>query len=111
MPPIGCYSQADTVNGHSFSATGYSYDGNDNVTGVTYPSGTSVGYQYDSENRIARVTGNQGKVLAQSFAYHPSGAPTSFRSGNNVLQQFTYDNRYRLDTLSAGSLLSLNYGL
>ena len=106
-------SRTDMVNGRAF-ASSYIYDGNDNRTRLAYPSGLSVTYTYDSENRIASVrkTGAPcpgADCYADMFSYHPSGAPSSFRVGNGKTRSFTYDNRYRIQTLSTGGSLDLTY--
>jgi hypothetical protein len=94
-------------------ATAYTPDGNDNVQRVDYPSGNAVVYGYDSENRIASATNGGTTIYANAFTYHPSGNPLDFKpggSGNaNATQAFTYDGRYRLETLATGKR-SLTYG-
>jgi YD repeat-containing protein len=97
--------RTDNIGGVSFT-TDYSYDGNDNVSGIAYPSGRSVAYTYDTASRITAVTGGGGTVYADQFQYHPSGAALQFKlggaAGANSLQQFSYDSRYRLYTSTTG---------
>jgi YD repeat-containing protein len=93
--------------------TSYSYDLNDNLLGLTYPSGFKVDYTYDAENRMTSVRkAGSGTIYAQSMQYHPSGALKQYLAGNGILHTFTYDARYRLRTLNTGgaSLLRLTYG-
>jgi YD repeat-containing protein len=97
--------RTDTVNGRNFITDYVAYDGNDNLQQLNYPSGTQVIYSYDSENRISAV-GKPGTptFYAGNFNYHPSGAVSSFKpGGSNPLQQFTYDDRYRLRDLNTGA--------
>jgi YD repeat-containing protein len=103
-------SRTDDVDGIPL-VTGYSYDLNDNLDTLTYPSGARVEYSYDSENRISRIENATGAVYADQFNHHPSGALNSYRAGNNVQHSFTYDTRYRLSLLNAGggSRLRLTY--
>jgi CSLREA domain-containing protein len=107
----------DTVAGTTHT-TVYTPDGNDNIERIDYPSGLSVTYGYDTENRVTtvrRTTGtcpdaSGGGCFAHSFQYHPSGAPTSYRTGNELLHTATYDtNRYWLRSVEAGGHLRLSY--
>ena len=106
-------SRQDVVNSQTLSTT-LTPDGNDNVQRIDYPSGNAVVYTYDSENRISTVkNGPATTIYADGFSYHPSGAALSFKPGGsanpNPAQKYTYDNRYRLKTLTTGQR-SLTYG-
>ena len=101
-------SRTDTISGRPFGVT-IAYDGNDNIASVQYPSGRVVTYAYDSENRFTSVA-EGATTYANTFSYHPSGAITSFRAGNGLTQSTTFDNRYRVQSLNAGGVLSLAYG-
>jgi YD repeat-containing protein len=106
-------SRSDTIGSRNFS-TGYSYDSNDRVIRIDYPSGRAVRYSHDSGGRITQVgDGSSMTAYASNFSYHPSGGIASFTSANGVTQTTTYDSRYRSDVVtvgSSGSLLSLDYG-
>jgi YD repeat-containing protein len=103
-------ARIDTIDGRQYTQL-FQYDNNDNPNLVTYSSGRQVEYQYDGENRIFSVTDRTAnRPVASSFSYHPSGAVTSFVSGNGIVNTFTYDaSRYWIRSITAGSLLSLNY--
>ncbi len=108
-------SRTDTANGRTFVTT-FTPDGNDNLQQIDHPaaSGLSVRYGYDSENRIndVRKTGAPS-AWAQTFSYHPSGAPTSFTAGNGLVHNFTYTNRHWIDSIKSGtngSVVNLTYG-
>src|SRR5262249_38935151 len=105
-------TRRDVVNGQTFD-TLYTPDGNDHVQRIDYPAGNAVVYSYDTENRISVVTNGSTTTYADNYQYHPSGSPLSFKPGGagnpNPAQTFTYDNRYRLKTLSTGQR-SFTYG-
>ncbi|MGH9463692.1 MAG: discoidin domain-containing protein [Vicinamibacteria bacterium] len=98
----------DLIDGILF-ATGFDYDGNDNLARIAYSSGRTAQYSYDSENRITLVR-DDSTTFATDFDYHPSGGVASFRAGNNILHTLTYDDRYRVEDLydNAG-VLDLSY--
>jgi YD repeat-containing protein len=92
----------DNIGGLSFT-TDNSYDGNDNLTRIDYPSGRAVINTYDTAGRVTKVTDGGGATYADQFQYHPSGAPLQFKpGGSNAVQQFSYDGRYRLYTSTTG---------
>lgn len=101
-------SRADATGGRSFE-TVYTYDGNDNVNTMEYPSGRVVDYDYDAENRVIKVTNGGTTIYADTFSFHPSGAIASYRAGNQLVHTQTFDSRYRPDVLNAGGVLGLNY--
>jgi YD repeat-containing protein len=94
-------------------AVGYEYDGRDNAIEVAYPGGREVAYDYDRANRVTTVWDRtNARTYAESITYHPSGAPASVTKGNGVVETFTYDSRYRPNTIgigTAGALLGLTY--
>jgi len=101
--------RTDVIASRSFT-TDYTYYANDTVQTIEYPSGQTVSYSYDAENRVTSVSNGGSTTYANQFSYHPSGAVASYRAGNNLIHTQTFDNRYRVDTLNAGGVLSLNYG-
>ncbi len=101
----------ETISGKSY-INKYSYDNNDNVQTITYPSNRLVTYGYNGNNQITSITGFGGKVLdfvydkefLKSFAYY---------NGSNVktiTTNLTYNSRFLPDTNIAGSAVSLKYG-
>ena len=104
--------RTDTIGGRGFVAN-YTYDdssaGNGNLKTLGYPTGRSVNYDYDSEGRITAVrTG--AKTLADTFRYHASGGVLSFKRGNGIVENVSYDARYRPVRIESGSVLQLGYG-
>src|SRR5262249_15534132 len=84
-------AREDTVDGRRFTRL-FEYDGNDNLTAVTYASGRRMTYAFDSENRITQVRdASLGRNIATTFSYHPSGMVASFTSGNQVVNTATFD--------------------
>ena len=98
----------DVIGGETF-VTRYGYDGNDNLERIDYPSAQVVQYSYDNENRITLVHDGNA-TFAADFEYHASGGVTSYRAGNDVTHNFTYDDRYRVeDVYDNGGVLDLRY--
>ena len=100
-------SRRDVGDGLNVLST-YAYDGNDNLTGITYPSGRVVTYDYDAENRLVSVKQN-GAIFADLFAYDDRGRLTSYRTGT-ITHAVTYDDAQRVNRLTSGSALDLTYG-
>jgi hypothetical protein len=112
-------SRTDVIDGRTFT-TSYTPDANDNIEWIQYPSGTRVRYFYDAQNRITMITNGATTAcaggatfngcLADSFAYHPSGAVQSYRAGNGQTHATTFDaQRYWITDIDAGAALSLDY--
>ena len=102
--------RTDVIGGRSYQ-TQFGYDDNDRLTTLTYPSGRVVKYEYDFADRITKVRDDTApRDIATTFNYHPTGAPKSFKSGNNVVNSVEYDpERYWPTSVTAGPL-SLTYG-
>lgn len=98
-------SRDDVVDGRAFVRV-FEYDGNDNLTGITYPSGRHVTIGRDPANRITQIRDvTFGRDIATAFDYHPSGAVAGYTSGNGILNQITFDQvRYWPTSITAGPL-------
>jgi YD repeat-containing protein len=98
-------SRKDAVAGVDLIQT-FDYDGNDNLRVHSYPDGRRVKYSYDSENRVTQVLDETtGRVYADAFAYHATGAPISFRTANNLTHVTQFDQyRYWPTRITAGPL-------
>ena len=93
----------DTLVGDQLRTTRYRYNGFDDLELIDYVSGRSVTYKYDSESRPRRVSRDNGALVAEAEAYHPSGGIKRLRLGNNIVEQFTYEpNRHWLTSISGG---------
>ncbi|MDA8440055.1 MAG: hypothetical protein M0Z51_14520 [Propionibacterium sp.] len=101
----------DEITGRRFE-TGFTYDDDDNLIGVRYPSGNHVSYDYDTNNRLVRVYDDaRGLEFARDFTYRPSGALASYTSGNGIINTVTFDDETEQPThiASSGSVLDLAY--
>src|SRR5262249_52366572 len=85
--------RTDKILGSTFHTT-FEYDGRNNLTHITYPSGRNVYYSYDNANRITEVRGNpqQGvDVFATNVQYHPSGHVRQYTYGNGLTENVGFD--------------------
>jgi YD repeat-containing protein len=100
-------TRSDTIDGRTFLTTA-TYDGEDNLIEIDYPSGRRVRYAYDAQGRLQRVYNvDTGQNYASAFTYHGSGALNGFTSGNGVATRLTLDpKRYRLTSIEAGPAAS-----
>jgi len=99
--------KTETISGKAYT-TGYGYDGNDNITAMTYPFGRTVGYGYNGNNQVTSINGFGGSVT--SVAYNTAGLPTSFTYSNGKVNTLTYTNRNLPHTIKAASAVDLQYG-
>jgi len=107
----------ETILGHLYT-TVYGYDGNDNITGIDYPSGEHVTYTYNNKNEVTSVTGSGWSVntMENSMTYYtsgtPIGLPKSFTYSNGVVTDLTYSTRNLTTSIKAGpssSVLDMGY--
>jgi YD repeat-containing protein len=92
--------------------TQYTYNKNNVLTSITYPSGRVVNYTLDTAQRVSGVTMTKSgttATLASSISYLPFGGNTSLIYGNNLTLTQTYDTQYRLSSIIAGSVLNFTY--
>ena len=82
----------------------YAYDGANNLTGITYPSGRIVSYtDSNSDSKPDQVTlDDQGSttVLANNIEYLPFGGTTGLQFGNGLTQTSIHDLDYQIESLS-----------
>lgn len=93
-------SRSDVINGLTFTSS-YTYDANDNLSTLTYPSGRVITYLYDVENRLTTIK-NNGVNFAQNFAYGDNGQLASYVTGS-VTHTFTPDQADRLARILSAS--------
>ena len=96
------WKREDKINGKLFS-TVFTYDSNDNVTKITYPSSREVQYNYDAANRISKVYSGS-TTYADELTYHPTGALHEAAFGNGTSLSLSLDARARPDHLVSGPL-------
>ncbi len=101
--------KTEVVAGRTYT-TSYTYDGNDNLTDIYYPTGRHVYYTYNSNNQATSVDGF-GKSIS-SVSYNTAGLPTSFTSSAGITTNLTYNNRNLTTGISAayGNILNMGYG-
>jgi hypothetical protein len=110
-------SRRDRIGGTTFT-TGYEYYANDTLKWIDYHTGTHVEYVYDNEDRLTRVwngvSGAATYTYADTFQHHPSGAITSYRTGQTpqpLTHTVTLDPyRYWINAVNAGGVVTATYG-
>ena len=97
--------------------TVYTYDAASRLSSIVYPSGFVVAYSRDSMGRTTAVSaqppdGSPAVPVLSNVAYQPFGPVKSMSFGNGVTESRSFDQDYRLTTLTdtgAGALQSLTY--
>lgn len=93
--------------------TQYTYDKNNILTSITYPTGRTITHTLDQVGRISQISttlnGNP-KTLASSISYLPYGGITGLAYGNGFSLSQGYDNQYRISSIVVGLVLNLTYG-
>ncbi|MCC7013303.1 MAG: RHS repeat protein, partial [Planctomycetes bacterium] len=81
-----------TVGG-DFAETEYAYDGNENLTSITYPEQNSVAFAYDERDLLRTKTLGAGTSDASTTtrAYDLNGNLVSFKDGLDRETTFEYD--------------------
>ncbi|ABA87391.2 RHS repeat protein [Syntrophotalea carbinolica DSM 2380] len=94
----------ETILGTAYTSS-YAYDGNDNLTGITYPGNRVVTYQYNGYNEVTTIPG-----FVASATYNLAGQPLGYTHGNGLGAVYTYNARYLPTGMSAGSIMGYTYG-
>ncbi len=93
--------------------TQYTYNNNNILTSITYPTGRTITYTPDQIGRISQVSttlnGNP-KTLASAITYLPFGGIMGLTHGNGLTLTQGYDNQYRISSIVTGSILNLAFG-
>ncbi len=92
--------------------TGYVYDNQGRVTGISYPSGVSVGYGYTG-GRLGAMTATVGgttSVVADSMTYLPYGPMTGWNYGNGLARHYYYDQNYVAGDLRLTGITTMDGG-
>lgn len=101
-----------TIDGVLYT-TQHTYNNNNILTSITYPSGRVITYTPDQIGRISQVSttlnGNP-KTLASAITYLPYGGITGLTYGNGLTLTQGYDNQYRISSIVIGSILNLAFG-
>jgi RHS repeat-associated protein len=93
------------------NTTAYSYDASGNIASMTYPSGRIVTYSRDAQGRISGVAtqpsaSGTASTLASGVTWQPFGGVASFTFGNGITATFGYDSDYRINSVTAGNVVS-----
>ena len=87
--------------------TQYAYDQNGNLKTMTYPSGRVITYNVTND-RVTSVLNNAAN-LATNINYKPFGGISSLTYGNGLAGSISYDNQYRVTSITAGAVMNLSY--
>lgn len=87
--------------------TEYTYDRNGNNITEKYPSGRIVQYSY-VDDRVSGVS-SDGTQLASGIIYKPFGGLATMKFGNGIIVTNTFDQQYRVVSVSADSIQDLKY--
>ena len=103
-------SRSDSVDGKPPFVVNYVYDFDDNLRRIVYPSNRHVDNDVNRENQIVAVrNGHDGVPWASGALYHPSGALSFYRAGNNLDTLIGFDPlRYWVNSINVAPM-SLNY--
>jgi RHS repeat-associated protein len=101
-----------TINSVLYT-TQYTYNNNNILTSIIYPTGRTITYTPDQVGRVSQVSttlGGNPKTLASSITYLPYGGITGLTYGNGLSLSQGYDNQYRISSILTGSIVNLTYG-
>jgi YD repeat-containing protein len=104
----------NTGSGTPYTFSNYQYSLTDQLTGVTYPSGRAMSYTLDLADQITSVKGTPAVGSATTYAtgvtYTAAGTLSSLPFNNGITESHTWNSMLEHTGVSAGTLLSLNYG-
>ncbi len=111
-------NEARTIQSQTYNV-GFTYNTAGHVTKITYPSGRTVSYSRNAIGQISGITtkqtsGSSAVTVLSGATYKPFYGPLAgFTFGNNVVLAMTYDQDYRLKTITsamgASSIQNLTY--
>ena len=109
----GNLTREEKTIGTILYTTQYTYNKNNALTSIIYPSGRTITYTLDGTGRISQVSttlnGNP-RTLASAITYLPYGGITGLTYGNGLSLTQGYDNQYRISSIVTGSILNLTFG-
>jgi YD repeat-containing protein len=94
-------SHTQTVYGVPYNFS-YTYNGTDDLTSMTYPSGRQVSFGYDTAVRVDYV-GSATAAYAGYVTYGAQGAVGSFQIGNGLWGTTNFNSRLQTRQVSLGS--------
>ena len=89
------------TKGDTSAEAQYGYDGNNNLTSLTSPSGTVYGFSYDQFGRP--VSTSVGNTTLSTDTYNSKGLLASETYGNGVTTSFEYDSLNRTKSISVNN--------
>ena len=105
--------QVSTVYSVNYT-TGWTWDVQGRLTGMSYPSGLQLSYGYDAYGRLSSVSGwvnGSWQTLADSFLYQPATERRyAWRYGNGLARMVTLDADGRTAALSSPGAHNLGLG-
>ena len=78
-----------TSTEYNGKTTMYSYDANNNLTGITHEDGSTSTYAYNNLNLMTSFTDSKGNVTA--FSYDDAGNMTGITYADNSKESFSYN--------------------
>jgi YD repeat-containing protein len=99
-------NKAETISGIPYS-TDYTYNGNDYITDIDYPTGLHVSYGYNSNYEVNSVSGFGGSVT--SFSYNLAGQPTSFNYSNGKNTGISNNSRFFTTRITSSNAVDIGY--
>jgi len=112
--PDGNFKKEVKTVGTPEYATEYTYNLNNVITSIIYPTGRTLTYILDEtdKTRISEVRttiNGSAKTLASSISYLPYGGITGLTYGNAFSLNQGSDNQYRASSIVVGSILNRTY--
>jgi len=100
-----------TINSVLYT-TQYTFNKDNNLTSITYPTGRTVTYTLDVTGKTTQVStalNDNPKTLASSITYLPYGGITGLTYGNTLSLTHGYDNQYQTSSIAVGSVMNRTY--
>jgi len=101
-------TESRAVQGRTY-ALGYTYNGADRLTTLTYPSSLAVTYTYDAQGRVRSISAD-GQPVLSNIAYLPFGPASTWTDGSGLAHTETFDTDYRPTAITVGTVQDLAYG-
>ncbi|MDO3380753.1 RHS repeat-associated core domain-containing protein [Gilvimarinus algae] len=105
-------SQTQVTSGNIYTV-GYSYNADNQLQSMTYPSGKVVDYSFSATGDVSDVTltsGSNTSSLATGIAYLPFGPSTGWTLGNGLVVSGAFDLEYRLTDVQTTPVIDYSYG-
>jgi len=90
----------------------YLYNGADQLTHITYPSGRQVEYHYNTLGQVERISATLSGVtedVVHTLSYLPFGPLAKLTYKNGIQLDRNYDLDYRLEDNDQGGVVDYNY--